>query len=306
MYGAQVVLGPLEAVKAKQKSKFAIETELRIALVGKTGVGKSATANTLCGEEFFESGVQAVSLTQICQQKKARILGRDVLIIDTPGIFDTETDPIGVENEIKRCVHIGAPGLHAVLYVMEIGRFRDEDTDAIRAFLRFFEGEMKDRVIVVFTHGDKLQKKGIKLEDHLQKSPMGLQNFLEDCQNRVILFNNEFDKEESYEQINGLLTMIEALKRSNELAYYSDALFMKAEERIQVREREIELKIQQEFMEKQAEFEKTMKMQLEDQMRKEREKELKEMKKEYEKKLEKVRDDIRKQISDKDSTCTIL
>ncbi|VDI19711.1 Hypothetical predicted protein [Mytilus galloprovincialis] len=302
MYGAQVVLGPLEAVKARQKSKFAIETELRIALVGKTGVGKSATANTLCGEEYFESGIQAVSLTQICQQKKATVLGRDVLIIDTPGIFDTETDPTGVENEIKRCVHIGAPGLHAVLYVMEIGRFRDEDTDAIRAFLRFFDSEMKDRVIVVFTHGDKLQKKGIKLEDHLLKAPMSLQQFLEDCQNRVILFNNEFDREESYEQINGLLTMIEALKRSNELAYYSDTLFMKAEERIRERETEIEEKIKLEYRERQAEFEQSMQLQLEDMMRKERENELKEMKKEYEKRLEKVRDDVRKQISDKDST----
>ncbi|XP_071123071.1 GTPase IMAP family member 7-like [Mytilus edulis] len=161
---------------------------------------------------------------------------------------------------------------------------------------------MRDRVIIVFTHGDQLQKENVKLRDPLEKSPEPLKIFLEDCQNRYILFKNEFNKEESYQQISGLLTMIESLKRSNEIAFYSDDLFSKAEERIRVREREIEERLQQEYQRKQREYEQTLKIQLEDLMREEREAEIKKIKEDYEEKLENVREEVRKEISDKDST----
>ena len=260
-------------------------------------MGKSATANTISGGNYFESDVTAQAMTQVCQQQKVTRFGKDISIIDTPGIFDTETDQNVVQTEIKRCVYLGVPGLHAILYVMEIGRVRHEDLLAIETFLNFFKEEMENRVIVVFTHGDKLLKKKQTLADYLKTVPEELKQFLKICENRVILFNNDFDEEQSNEQVSCILMMIEALKKANKTsAFYTDDAFEEAEDRVQQREEEIREMLEMEYIEKTEDYESLLKMLQEELV------ELKELREYYEKKMRNIREEVRKEIKSKTSS----
>jgi hypothetical protein len=183
---------------------------------------------------------------------------------------------------------------------MEIGRFRQDDLMAIQTFLEYFDNELQNRVIVVFTHGDKLLKNNQTLYDYLKTAPVNLKTFLEICEERVILFNNDFNEKESKDQVLSILMMIKTLKEANE--FYYDAMFKIAEKRVQQREEEIREKVQMEYAEKTEEFKKTTKIKIEREMMQERLDELEKLRGDYEEKLSIVREEVRTEIKSKEST----
>jgi hypothetical protein len=180
---------------------------------------------------------------------------------------------------------------------MEIGRFRQEDLLAIETFLNFFKEQMENRVIVVFTHGDKLLKKKQTLANYLETVTVQLKHFLTTCENRVILFNNEFDKEQSNEQVSYILMMIEAMKEANKAsAFYTDDAFEEAEKRVQQREEAIQVMLETEYTEK------TEDCKSQEEILQAKLVELEEHRKLYVKQLRNIREEVRKEIKSKTSS----
>ncbi len=176
---------------------------LRILLVGKTGVGKSATGNNILGRKVFKSEISSSSVTGQCEKCNASINSRNVSVIDSPGLFDTSLTEDEVVNRIKRCIPLSAPGPHVFLVVIQLGRFTDEEAEAVRIIQTVFGEESSNYTMALFTHGDRLEDKNIHT---IVRDSAKLLSFIKTCNGRYHVFNN---KEQNPEQVIQLLDQID-------------------------------------------------------------------------------------------------
>lgn len=186
--------------------------ELRLLLLGRSGVGKSATGNTILGRSMFVSKFSNQMVTKVCQ-RESRATGEGTLVvIDTPYLFSSMSPAEDKQRNIERCLELCAPSLHVLLLVIAIGCYELEDKEVVCGVQEVFGAEARRYMIVVFTRKDDLE--GDSVQDYIEGLD-SLRELVENCGGRYCALNNKGSEEERVGQVRELLGMVQRLVGEN-------------------------------------------------------------------------------------------
>lgn len=195
--------------------------ELRIVLLGASGVGKSATGNVILDRKAFKG-----TRTRVSEMQRGRVEDRIVSVIDTPGFFTTELTDEELQNEIKRSVSLCHPGPHVFLLMINLMNMKEEERNLVKQIQENFGPQAFKFTLVLFIGREQMSNK----EWMVFMLSTKFQEQVRHCRNKYHAVNSINEINPTH--ITKLLQKIDEIVKQNDDQHYKTDIYLKSPTKI--------------------------------------------------------------------------
>ncbi|KAH9524061.1 hypothetical protein Btru_048027 [Bulinus truncatus] len=206
-----------------------IRGRLNFLLIGTCGNGKSASGNTIIGENVFTTSAGSSSIVSSVQIGSTQFHDYKINVVDLPGTeVDVKRDESleTFQNFLREGFKHCDDGFSALIYVLNYsGKFCKQEIEMLK-FMRTTLGfdVVKNSMICLFTHGDMFESDkdelNLDFDSWCRLQEGQIQNLLSESDHRCVLFNNKSnDKSTRENQIKKLISLAKHTKKYTQNDY---------------------------------------------------------------------------------------